>query len=360
MPVSLAVLAAQLGAELHPAVAADALPPEICDVAGVDEAGPQEVTYIDREKHLAKLKTCRAGVVLVAADHVEKARESFAGPLLAVQDAKEAFIAAMVAFRPPAARPAIGISLRASVARTARIGAATNIHPLACVGERVVIGEHCEIHPGVVIGDDCVIADGVTIYPHAVLYAGTIVGRRVIIHATAVIGADGFGYRFQNGAYIKIPHTGSVVIEDDVEIGAGTTVDRAMVGETVIGAGTKIDNQVMVGHNCRIGRHNAFASQVGFAGSTVTDDYVRCAGQVGIADHLHIGKGATLGPKAGVHLDVPAGAKWHGFPAGPDKEQIRLHLSLQRVPELIKQVQVLSDRIAELEQQQGTPKLRAA
>jgi UDP-3-O-[3-hydroxymyristoyl] glucosamine N-acyltransferase len=184
-------------------------------------------------------------------------------------------------------------------------------------------------------------------------------GQRVIIHAGAVIGADGFGYRFHHNAYIRIPHTGSVIIEDDVEIGAGATIDRGMVGATVIGAGTKIDNQVMIAHNCRIGRHNAFASQVGIAGSTVTEDYVRCAGQVGIADHLHLGRGCTLGPKAGVHVDVPAGAKWHGMPAGPDKEQIRLHLCVQRLPELLKQVHDLQARLAALETA-TQPAVRAA
>ncbi len=349
MPVSLAVLAAQLEADVHLPEGERPFAVELCDVAPIEEAGPEQITYAERESHLARLRGSRAGAVLIGCENVSKAREYYAGPLLAVADAKEAFIAAMVTFRPPAERRRLGISHQAVVARSARIGGATNVHPLACIGERVVIGEHCEIHPGVVIGDDCEIGDGVTIYPHAVLYPGVTVGRRVIIHAHAVLGADGFGYRFQNGAYIKIPHTGTVRIEDDVEIGAGTTVDRAMVGATVVGAGTKIDNQVMVAHNCQIGRHNAFASQVGFAGSTVTEDYVRCAGQVGVADHLHLGKGCTLGPKAGVHLDVPAGAKWHGAPAGPAKEQIRLHLYTQRLPELVKQIQALTEKVAALE-----------
>lgn len=360
MSVSLAVLASQLDAELVLAAGDDWSLIDVSDVAPLDEAGPDDVTYVERENHFNRLDHCRAAAVLVSRAHVGSARDHFAGPLLAVDDPKEAFIAAMVDLRPRGPAPRFGVSSRAVVAKSAEIGAATNIHPLACIGERVVIGEYCEVHPGAVIGEDCVIGDGVTIHPHAVLYAGTRVGQRVTIHAGAVLGADGFGYRFRNGTYIKIPHTGSVQIDDDVEIGAGTTIDRAMVGATVIGSGTKIDDQVMIGHNCHIGRHNAFASQVGFAGSTVTDDYVRCAGQAGIADHLHLGKGCTLGPKAGVHLDVPAGAKWHGFPAGPDKEQIRLHLSLQRVPELLKQVQALEEKIAALEQPAASARRRAA
>src|SRR5690606_19058989 len=128
-------------------------------------------------------------------------------------------------------------------------------------------GRQCEIHTGAVISEDCVLGDGVIVYPNAVLYRDLRIGHRVIIHAGAVLGADGFGYRFVDGQYIKIPHTGTVVLEDDVEIGANATIDRAMVGVTVIGRGTKIDNLVMIGHNCEIGEHNAFASQVGLAGS---------------------------------------------------------------------------------------------
>jgi UDP-3-O-[3-hydroxymyristoyl] glucosamine N-acyltransferase len=349
MPVSLASLAVQLGADLDLGSAGE--DPGICDVAALEQAGPTDLTYLDGDKHLPRLASCRAGGVLVNRELAAKARQHFAGPLLTVAQAQEAFILAMVTLRPPARRPTLGVSPQAVVAPSARIGGATNVHPLACIGERVVIGEHCDIHSGVVIGNDCVIGDGVTIYPNAVLYPGMQIGCRVIIHAAAVIGADGFGYRFHNGAYLKIPHTGTVRIEDDVEIGAGTTIDRGMVGATVIGMGTKIDNQVMIGHNCQIGRHNAFASQVGFAGSTVTEDYVRCGGQAGVSDHLRLGKGCTLGPKAGVHVDVPPGEKFHGMPAGPDKEQIRIHLHVQRLPELRKELQALVQRVAMLERQ---------
>lgn len=349
MTVSLATLSAQLGAELYRddrAVEADV---SIADVASLEQAGPHDLTYVESDKHLPRLAHCRAAAVLVKQELVAKARGHFAGPLLAVADAQDAFIRAMVAFRPAPERESIGISPRAIVAPSARIGAATNIHPLACIGERVEIGEHCEIHPGAVIGDDCRIGNGVTIYPNAVLYARTEVGHRSIIHAGAVLGADGFGYRFAGGRYVKIPHTGHVKIGEDVEIGAGATIDRGMVGPTVIGNGTKIDNLVMIAHNCEIGQHNAFASQVGFAGSVKTDDYVRCAGQAGVANHLHIGKGSTLGPKAGVHLDVPPGETWHGMPAGPDKDQIRKALCVEKLPDMRRELQSLVRQVAALQ-----------
>ena len=353
MPVSLAALTAQLGAVLHTGTAGLRPDDIVSDVAGLEQAGPTDLTYVERERHLTRLQGSHAGALLIPATLLPQARAHYDGPLLSVADPKEAFIAAMLALRPQPGRPAIGVSPRAVVAESARVGTGTNVHPLACIGEHVVIGDHCDIHPGVVIGDNCRIGDGVIIYPQAVLYPYVQVGCRVIVHAAAVIGADGFGYTFKQGAYVKIPHTGIVRIEDDVEIGAGTTIDRGMVGATVIGAGTKIDNQVMVAHNCEIGRHNAFASQVGFAGSTVTEDYVRCGGQAGIADHLRLGKGCTLGPKAGVHVDVPAGAKYHGMPAGPDKEQIRIHLHVQKLPEMRQELQALLRRVAELEQRLG-------
>src|SRR5690606_1194206 len=165
------------------------------------------------------------------------------------------------------------------------------------------------------------------------------------------IGSDGFGYRFQEGRFHKIPHTGTVIIEDDVEIGAGTTIDRGMIGATVIGAGTKLDNQVMIAHNCRIGRHNAFASQVGIAGSTTSGDYVRCGGQAGIADHSHLGTGSSVGGKAGVFGTVPDGAEYHGYPAGPSKEQYRIVMTMQKLPEMRKQLRTLEDELQKLRTQ---------
>jgi len=354
MSIPLIALAAELGAELH-LDGPDAAAVELRDVATLSSAGPDDLGYVDKEQHLPRLAGCRAGAVLVGSGLVDRARQHFAGALLEAAHPQEAFIAAMLRFRPPAPRSMIGISPQAVVAPSARIADTTNVHPLACVGERVVIGERCEIHPGVVIGNDCTLGDDVILYPQVVLYPQTSIASRVIIHAAAVIGADGFGYRFVQGRYVKIPHTGTVRIEADVEIGAGTTIDRGMVGATVIGAGTKIDNLVMIGHNCEIGRHNAFASQVGFAGSTVTEDYVRCGGQAGVSDHLRLGQGCTLGPKAGVHVDVPPGGKYHGMPAGPDKEQIRIHLHVQRLPEMRKELQEVAARLADLERRLSLP-----
>ncbi|MEZ6057128.1 MAG: UDP-3-O-(3-hydroxymyristoyl)glucosamine N-acyltransferase [Planctomycetaceae bacterium] len=323
----------------------------LLDVASSDIATACDVAYVQSEKDLSRLTNCRAGAVLVTRSILANARERFSGWLIGVDAPQEAFVLVMMQFRPAPARRAIGISPHAIVSETAKIGDGTNIHPAAVVGDDVVIGSNCDIHPGVVIGAGCHLGDNVTIHPSAVLYPGMKISDRVLIHAAAVIGADGFGYRFEHGAYVKIPHTGTVVLEEDVEVGAGATIDRGMIGSTVIGTGTKIDNQVMIAHNCQIGRHNAFASQVGLAGSVVTGDYVRCAGQAGIAHQLTIGEGALVGPQAGVKDDIPAKESWLGAPAEPDKQFLRTVLNTRKIPEIREQIRTMKKQIEVLTQQ---------
>jgi UDP-3-O-[3-hydroxymyristoyl] glucosamine N-acyltransferase len=216
------------------------------------------------------------------------------------------------------------------------------------VGNDVVIGRGCDIYPGVVIGDGCRIGDNVTLYANVVLYADILVDDRAIIHAGAVIGADGFGYRFREGRFEKVPQLGWVHIHADAEIGACTTIDRGAIGATIVGEGTKIDNLVQIAHNCELGRHNVFASQVGLAGSCSTGDYVRLGGQVGIKDHVHMHTGCSVGAKGGVHKDIPAGETWIGYPATPEAEQKRLVFSLKRVPEMRDQVKAMENKLATL------------
>ncbi|MBX3441476.1 MAG: UDP-3-O-(3-hydroxymyristoyl)glucosamine N-acyltransferase [Planctomyces sp.] len=319
----------------------------VSDVRPLDEAGPEHLSFAAGTRPMKRIAASAAGAVIVprkAAAGLDAART-----WLLSDDAQAAFIAAMLLFRPATSRGVSGISSGAYVSPSARIGRETNVFPGAYVGEGAIIGDHCDIGPGAVVGAGCRLGAFVTLHPNAVLYAGVQTGDRVIVHANAVIGADGFGYRFVDGRYEKIPHTGTVVLEDDVEIGACTTVDRGMVGATRIGAGTKLDNLVMIGHNCRLGRHNAFASQVGLAGSVTTGDYVRCAGQVGIADHLHMGRGSTLGAKAGVMDDIPEGGHYIGLPAVPEKDAFRQLVTVAKLPDLIQQVKSLTKQVAELE-----------
>ena len=222
------------------------------------------------------------------------------------------------------------------------------VHPGATIGDDVTIGARTVIHSGVRLLNGCRIGSDVTIYPNAVLYEGTLVGNRVIVHAGAVIGAYGFGYETVEGLHKRSAQLGNVEIGDDVEIGANTTIDRGTYGPTRIGEGTKIDNLVMIAHNCAIGRHNLICSQVGIAGSCTTGDYVVMAGQVGLRDHLTIGNRAVLGAKAGVMNDIPDGAVFVGIPATPEREQRVKQAAWARLPEMRKEFLALQKQLANL------------
>lgn len=316
------------------------------------KAGAADVTFAAGEQHVRQLKTSQAGAAVVGtALAAAAAQESPALTLIVVEDPLDAFLTILSQFRPQPKRPAIGVSPQAFVSPEARIAAGCNIYPGAYIGKGATIGPNCDIHSGAVVGENCAIGKDCVLHPHVVLYPHCRLGDRVIIHASAVLGADGFGYRFRKDRFEKIPQLGSVLIEDDVEIGACTTIDRGMIGPTTIGQGTKLDNLVMIGHNCELGRHNAFASQVGFAGSVTTGDYVRCAGQVGVADHVNIGTGCVLGAKAGVHKDLAAGGTYIGIPVTEEHEQLKMVMSLRKLPELRKQMRSLEAQVEQLTRQ---------
>jgi UDP-3-O-[3-hydroxymyristoyl] glucosamine N-acyltransferase len=215
------------------------------------------------------------------------------------------------------------------------------VYPGATIAEDVEIGAGSNIHSGANVMAGCRIGERVTIFPGAVLYENTRVGSGCIIHAGVVLGAHGFGYKLVDGCHVLSSQLGYVELGSDVEVGAGTTIDRGTYGATVIGEGTKIDNLVMIAHNCRIGRHNLICSQVGVAGSTTTGDYVTMAGQVGVRDHVHIGAGAVLGAKAGVSGDVRDGVHMLGTPAVPEREQKLLFATISKLPEMRKQLREL-------------------
>ena len=256
-------------------------------------------------------------------------------PAIQVDDVHRAFARSSCHFRPPRAARADRHQPagRRSVPRR-RSAEDVDIHPFATIGDDVTIGAGSTIHSGVHIMAGSQIGRDVTIFPNAVLYENTVVGPRCVIHANAVLGAYGFGYGFADGRHVLSAQLGNVVLEADVEIGAGTTIDRGTYGPTVIGEGTKIDDQVMVAHNCRIGRHNMLCSQVGIAGSTTTGDYVVMAGQVGVRDHVHIGDKAVLGAMAGVTNDVPDGARMIGIPATPERDQKIKQAAFSKLPEM--------------------------
>ncbi|HMP05738.1 MAG TPA: UDP-3-O-(3-hydroxymyristoyl)glucosamine N-acyltransferase [Lacipirellulaceae bacterium] len=311
----------------------------------------------------ATLSLARAGEITLA-DHPDRDRELAASPAAAViaapevecsgkpaivvRDVHAAFAAVVAHFRPPRTAVRPGVSPQAHVSPTARIAADVDIHPGASIGEDVEIGAGTTIHAGVRILPGCVVGEHVTLFPNVVLYEDTRIGNRVIVHAGAVIGAYGFGYRETDGRHVLSAQLGNVEIGHDVEIGACATIDRGTYGPTVIGEGTKIDNLVMIAHNCRLGRHNLICSQVGIAGSTTTGDYVVMAGQGGVRDHVHIGARAVLCSKAGVSNDVGEGVEVLGSPAAPLRQAKLQMAAVAKLPEMRRQFRALQRQLAEL------------
>lgn len=304
------------------------------------EALPGDITFVEDEKHAAQLHGCKASAAVVP-----PAFPANGMAFIEVPDPLHAFVTIVRHLRRRPEPSCQGIDGRACIHPTARIGPESSVLPFAYVGEGTIVGAHCRIHNGVSIGRFCRIGDDVVLYPNVVLYDDTIVGNRVIVHANAVLGADGFGYRQQDGRHVKVPQLGHVDIGDDCEIGACTTIDRGTFQATRVGEGSKIDNLVQVGHNCRIGRHNLFVSQMGIAGSSSTGDYVVVAGQAGIVDHIQLGDRAVIGAQAGVTKDVPAGQCMLGSPATPVREQKRILMTLEKLPEIRKDVQRIKQKL---------------
>ena len=369
----------------------------IQNVAKIEEAGSGDITFVANRKYVRHLKETRATAVLIPQDLEVKAgsgeeaspgksgaivipaepeiqsgadesaraaqvksgsdvirqdREAGSGPILIrVADPYFAFLKIVVALNPP--KPLI----ESGIHESAVIGVGSDIGENISIGARVVIGRDCSIGsgttvmPGVVIGDGAKIGSDCLIHANCSIREKVIIGNRVVLQDNVVIGGDGFGFAPVDGVYHKIPQIGTVVIEDDVEIGAGTTVDRATLGETRIKKGAKLDNLIQIAHNCVIGENTVIAAQVGLSGSTIIGDQVRVGGQAGFSGHLEVGDGASIGGKAGVLKDVPSGIMVSGFPARPHLEDMRKEAAIAKLPKTIKEIRELKKRLAELEEQ---------
>lgn len=328
---------------------------EIDGAATLATAGPGEITFIDSADRLPRLDQCRASAVVMP-----RLLRSDRLPAIQADDVHAAFAKIVCLFHPVRLQPRIGISPAAVVSPSAKIAHDVDIYPGVSIGDDVTIGPGSTIHAGARIMAGCRIGEQVSVFPNAVLYDNTVVGARSVIHANAVLGAYGFGYVSAGGKHQLSAQLGHVELGADVEVGACTTIDRGTYGPTVIGEGTKIDNLVMIGHNCRIGRHNMLCSQVGIAGSTTTGDYVVMAGQAGVRDHVHIGDRAVLGAKAGVPNDVPADTMVFGIPARPEREQKLIFAAIARLPELRRQLKALMAAVTRLEARQDGDQRTAA
>jgi UDP-3-O-[3-hydroxymyristoyl] glucosamine N-acyltransferase len=297
---------------------------EIDGVAPLDRAGPHHVTFLASGKYASLLAQSSAGVVLIGSELADAAPATQSRVVVArPHDAMLALVPHLYDTAPPA----------------------PNIAPTARIGRGAVIGADVRIDDYVVICEGARVGDGTHLHSHVTLYSGADVGARCIIHAGARIASDGFGYVFRDGRHEKIPHVGRCVIGDDVEIGANTTIDRGSIDDTVIGAGTKIDNLVHIGHNVRVGRACLIMAQVGVAGSSRIGDGVILAGQAGISGHLTIGDGARVAAQAGVFGDIPAGESWSGYPARPHAESLRASAALFKLSGMVRQLsRLVSER----------------
>lgn len=319
--------------------------PEISDVAAVDRAGENELSFVAHAKYVAYLERSKAGVLLVT-DTLEP-RIDRKWPRIVVKDVHRALAMLLAQFHPET-RPAAGVHPTAVIGADSELADDVIVEAFAVIGERVRVGRGVWIGAHSVIAHDCRIGEETRLHPHVTLYSKVELGARCIVHSGTRLGSDGFGYTFVEGQHRKVPQVGGVIIGDDVEIGANCTVDRGSVGPTEIGNGVKIDNLVHVGHNVRIGDLSVIVAQVGISGSTVLGKGVTLAGQAGLPGHLHIGDGATIAAKSAPFSDVPAGATYGGFPAVPHKEFLRTQAALLKLPELFK-------RVRRLEKDTGNP-----
>ncbi len=316
----------------------------ISGIANPETARAETLIYAESE-HWAERAMASAAQCVIAGEGVPLTGKTVirsAQPKLALARAAARFF--------PGKPAAAGIHATAIISPKARIGVRVHVGPFAVIEADAQVGEGSSIAAGCFIGEGVHVGQECKLYPNVVIYAGVWVGDRVIVHAGAVIGSDGFGYVLDEGAFLKFPQVGTVVIEDDVEIGSNSTVDRGSLGETRIGRGTKIDNLVQVAHNVQIGRHCVIAAQTGVSGSSSLGEYVVVGGQVGIGDHVRIENRAVLGAQAGIPSNkiIRGAATYWGTPARKIEDFKRQYAAASRLPELMEELRELRKQVAEL------------
>jgi UDP-3-O-[3-hydroxymyristoyl] glucosamine N-acyltransferase len=344
-PITAADVAAQAGGRLigDPGIV-------VRGVAPLDRAGPSDLSVLSNRRYLGWFATSQAGVVLVAPAF--EAQDGVPSTRIVVDDPVEALVGLLARFYRAEPRAA-GAHPTAVVAPTARLGEGVTLDAHAVVGDGAVLGDRCWIGAGASVGAGSTLGADVRLHPNAVVYPFTELGDRVILHAGAQVGREGFGFVPRPTGVVRIPHVGRCVIEHDVEIGGNSCVDRGSVDDTVIGAGTKLDNLVHIAHNVRIGRLCFFAAQVGTAGSARFEDGVQIGGQAGIGGHLTVGARASIAGQSGVFGDVPSGETWSGYPARPHKEQMRSQAALGRLARLVRPIEQLVARFASVDVTHG-------
>lgn len=313
----------------------------ITGVAPADQARAGDLTFAEKPSYLEAAEKSQATAILVPLGF-----ESASKTLIRVKNPRIAMAKVLPLFFPEDIYPA-GIHPSAVVDPSATVHPTAHIGPHCVIGADVSVGERSVLTGGNHIGRGSRIGNDVRLHPNVVIYSRTQIGNRVCIHSGTTIGADGYGYVFDQGQHRKMPQVGNVIIHDDVEIGSNASIDRGALGPTVIGQGTKIDNLVHVAHNVVMGKHCLIMGQVGFAGSTHLSDYVVIASQSGIAGHLKLGTQATIGAKSGVMRDIPAGETVLGYPAAPDKQAKRQWIAMAQLPDALRRLKILEKQLAE-------------
>ncbi len=325
---------------------------EITGVNTITDAEQQDISFLANAKYAHELETSRAGAVITDQEHAAQVKTT---ALVSAQPYLD-FARTVQLFAKPLGRFQ-GQSEQAVIHPGASVHPTAVIAPFVYIGEGATVGENTRIFPGVHIGEDCRVGASCTLYPRATLMDGTTLGDRVILHAGVVLGSDGFGFAQAGQGLEKFPQIGRVSIEDDVEIGANTTIDRAALGETRIGKGTKIDNLVQIGHNVHIGEHSIIVAQVGIAGSATVGKGVVLAGQVGVAGHLTIGDGCRVAAKGGIHASVAPGTDLGGgMPSIEYKKYLKTAATIPKLPEMSKRLRRLEKEIALLKTACGVEK----
>jgi UDP-3-O-[3-hydroxymyristoyl] glucosamine N-acyltransferase len=311
----------------------------------IEEGLPGTITFLANPKYEHFIYQTKASIVLVNRDF---SPVSTIEPTLIKVENAYASLAMLLNLAEQAKNRKYGVDPSAFMAETTSVGENCYIGTFAYIGEKTVIGNGCSIYPHTYIGDNVKIGDNTIVYPHVTVYEGCIVGNNCIIHAGAVIGADGFGFAPENGEFKKIAQLGNVILEDNVEVGANTTIDRAVMGSTVIRQGVKLDNLIQIAHNVEIGKNTVMASQVGIAGSTKVGSNCMLGGQVGLGGHINIGDNAQIGAQSGIISNVKADARIMGTPAIPLKNYLRSSIIFEKLPEIYQTLNLLQKELEEL------------
>lgn len=321
---------------------------EVDNFAKIEEGKPRTIAFLSNPKYTHYIYETKADIVLVNRDFTPD--KPVSATLIKVPDAYAA-LAALLELANSLAPVKKGIEEMSFVSPSAKLGENVYVGAFAYIGEHVEIGRDAKIYPQAYIGDNVKIGNNVTIYAGVKIYHGCVIGDNCILHAGAVIGADGFGFSKQEGIYHKIPQIGNVVLEEEVEVGANTTIDRAVMGSTIIRKGVKLDNLIQIAHNCEIGRNTVMAAQVGIAGSARLGEGCVLGGQVGIGGHITIGSHSQIGAQSGIISNTPEGSEVMGSPAYPVKNFFKSSIIIPKLPDMYRQLNALEKEIRELKKQ---------